>query len=598
MLSSQLLRITISDRGKNIFPIFLSISKDLNLATELINVVELSIKNKEIRSAVRKKILELEKQFNVDRKLVQGLYELINRRCEYIEHNDILDDNSFTGNNLIKYKDPILIRRLVFEESSRYGLAITSDDRSKILEKIAAELKTSQEIIEKLLWIDLEDNQIIKSYDQITPEELIGWYNLSILQTIFFNCTSLEISIKGGTHWKKVLRFIKKFGLMYTLREISDDTKDEKLCVKKKNCDDIDVNFQTDDTNISCLIDGPLSIFKMNEKYGTSISKIIPSIVMLDRWKIDALILRKSFSSQKIYELHISSYDSILFMHPNSRMKKGVMKDLNKSLFDSKVEVIFAEKFESFNTGWKLIREPDPLILTDKRAFIPDFLILNYDMNIYIEIIGFWTEDYLKRKFNKITDILDQKNKKIEFFFLINQDLLLSKYPIKDTIKEIEKVSQHNFIFYKNNQINIKPIVDHLKSINEIMITKKTEVEKDKIIEIIEKRMNDLEIEIISLKEISKRYGFSIELINRSLDLYKKIWDQSFYKIDEYLISIKKLHLIKKQLRQIIKLEEALKIIKHSNIPETCSIQLIKILGYDILWNGIDVNNATISKIK
>ncbi len=596
MLPSQFLRITTNNKGKNIFPIFLTVQKDLSLTTEIIKIVESSIKNKEKKSVIRNKILELEKKLNVDHKLVQGLYELINRRCKYIEYSDILNDNDICVNNLIQCKDPILLRKLVFEESSRNGLAITIDDRRKILEKIAVKLKTPINIIEKLLWIDLEENQIIRSYDQITPEELTGWYNLSILQTLFFNCTSIEISLQGGTNWKKVLRLVKKFGLMYTLKEVPKKISEENKNFIKNEHHYIDSHSQIEDTSIICLIDGPLSIFKMHEKYGTAIAKIIPSIVMLDRWRINASIIRKTISASKICEFCISNYESILFMFPSNKFKKENLMEINESLFDSKVEEIFAKKFELFNRGWELIREPDPLILTDNRAFIPDFLIRKYDIQIYVEIIGFWTDEYLKRKLNKITDILNQKKDKIEFFFLINQDSSVAKYSIQNTIKEIEKINSHNFIYYKNSNITIKPIIDHLKSLDEIMITKITESEKERIIEIIEEGLNHSKTDVISLKEISKKYDFSMESINHSINLYQKNCSNSFYKIDEFLISTKKLNLIKEQLKNIIKLEEALKILKYNNIPEACWIQIIQILGYNILWNGIDVYNATIFK--
>lgn len=606
MLPRQLLRITISNKGKHIFPVFCDIQRDLNLATGIINIIELSIKNKEKKSVIGKEILELERKFNVDYRLVQGLYELINRRCEYNENFNIEKegisydgDKDVSSSNLIECKDPIFLRRLVFEESSKCGLAITLVDRDKILEKIAARLNVSKEIIEKLLWMDVEDNQIIRSYEPIGPKQLIGWYNLSILQTVLFSCTKLEFSLNGGTNWKKVLRLVKKFGLMYTLRIMSNSISSENLNLieGKKRYDLNDRNNKyIEDKSIICSIDGPLSIFKLTEKYGTSIAKIISFIVTLDKWRINASVLRKSLSSGKLYELHISNENSILFTYPSSLKKEITDKD--KLLFDSKIEEIFAEKFELFDKGWKLIREPDPLILTDNSAFIPDFLIRKYDVQIYIEIIGFWTEEYLKRKFNKIKDILKQKNNRTEFFFFINQDVSLTNYFIQKTIKEIEKINPHNFIFYKNNNITIKPIIDRLNSIDNFMITNIAKTHNERIINIIEKILKDSKIDIISLRAISKSYNFPFEALIHSINLYQKNWNGIFYKIDEFLVSVKKLNVIKQQMKKIVSLEDALKVIKQNGIPETCSIQIIQTLGYDILWNGINVNNATISKTK
>ena len=63
------------------------------------------------------------------------------------------------------------------------------------------------------------------------------------------------------------------------------------------------------------------------------------------------------------------------------------------------------DKFLKFSTGWNLVREPDPLILSSGKAFIPDFVFEKYGVKVYLEIVGFWTEDYLKRKLEKIKDL-------------------------------------------------------------------------------------------------------------------------------------------------------------------------------------------------
>ncbi len=56
------------------------------------------------------------------------------------------------------------------------------------------------------------------------------------------------------------------------------------------------------------------------------------------------------------------------------------------------------DKFLKFSTDWQLAREPDPLILSDGKAFIPDFVFEKYGVKVYLEIVGFWTEGLLKAK--------------------------------------------------------------------------------------------------------------------------------------------------------------------------------------------------------
>jgi predicted nuclease of restriction endonuclease-like RecB superfamily len=68
------------------------------------------------------------------------------------------------------------------------------------------------------------------------------------------------------------------------------------------------------------------------------------------------------------------------------------------TLFDSSIEQSFAEAFQALENssateGWRLEREPEPLLL-DTSIFIPDFALTRGNRRIYVEILGFWTPSY------------------------------------------------------------------------------------------------------------------------------------------------------------------------------------------------------------
>jgi predicted nuclease of restriction endonuclease-like RecB superfamily len=66
--------------------------------------------------------------------------------------------------------------------------------------------------------------------------------------------------------------------------------------------------------------------------------------------------------------------------------------------FDSALEESFAKKFGPARDGWRLIREGD--ILHDRQTtFIPDFTFRHDSgAEVYLEIVGFWTPEYLEQK--------------------------------------------------------------------------------------------------------------------------------------------------------------------------------------------------------
>jgi predicted nuclease of restriction endonuclease-like RecB superfamily len=70
--------------------------------------------------------------------------------------------------------------------------------------------------------------------------------------------------------------------------------------------------------------------------------------------------------------------------------------------FDSDVERTLARKWERATTDWQLVREDDVLDLGDE-VMIPDFALEHPDgLRAILEIVGFWTPEYLEDKLAKI----------------------------------------------------------------------------------------------------------------------------------------------------------------------------------------------------
>ena len=125
-------------------------------------------------------------------------------------------------------------------------------------------LETSESII-KSMWSDLEENTIIYSYSSPNPLTLLFHYNVSLIQTLLFNCLRIEIKINSsksiGLLWKK-LREVKRLGLMYWL-EIDKDNNPGNT------------NGGGESNSIVCRVEGALSVVKLTEKYGNAIAKLI-----------------------------------------------------------------------------------------------------------------------------------------------------------------------------------------------------------------------------------------------------------------------------------------------------------------------------------
>jgi predicted nuclease of restriction endonuclease-like RecB superfamily len=592
MLTLQLLRVRT--RSGAIFPLFCTKEEDIELAKKIIQEFEQTWKNKEKKAVLEDRISAIEESdAGSDYKLVRGLYALLERRCTFRSRDSNSDNDGETSStSTIPIIDPPRIRKAVFEESSKRGFALTELERMEIADSVASRLHlSSHDVVLKTMWSDLDDNLILDYFDAIDPEALVGWYNLSLMQTLLFNCTKLDFYISGGLNWKRVLRTVKRLGLMYYLQQPQ----------------------QQQENRIICSLEGPLSLFKLTDRYGTLLAKLLPSIIFSsdkkressggDEWHLDAWIVRKTMDGRKIYEFKISKNeipelmtDPYSSFPPSSITQKEVAgssslyNDYN--IFDSAVEEKFAKRFEQAETGWRLTREPDPLVLSNGGAFIPDFMFEKYDKKIYLEIVGFWTKEYLERKLQKLADIFisadsrnNNNNYKTDLLFIaLNEDFACSKSSFSSI------VPKEQLIFYKNDTVPVKPILDYLKSIDREMIERKV---NDPNLKIELDRDDDNNNAVISINEVAQKYCIPAEVARRISLRDNK---EKYVEAGMYLIPKSKALKLESLLAGTSRFIDACSILSKEGIPESCHAELIVKLGYDVSWQSIDASTAIIVK--
>lgn len=655
MLPLQLLRVRIFNKGKNISPIFCRPNDDssyeLELAANMIKEFEELFRKRETKGSLGERISSLEASYN-DYKLVRGFYALLERRSTFISGEGQKHTTMVDGSTDIVDLDPIRIRKYLFEESSARGYPITIHERNEIIDSVSSKIRVPRDMIIRDMWADLEENMVLQQFVTLEPKKLIAWYNLSLMQTLLFNSTNLEFSIQGGYNWKKVLRAVKRLGLMYNLHYRQNDgpgarnepqrqriTQDIHNPANRNSLYTVDEN-DNNDNKILCSIDGPLSIFKLTDRYGTSIAKLLPSIIVTGNWSLRASIVRKTATmGKKIYEFILSSVESTslpgendLFVYDNGNIKNTASEKLSYSAsspadpFDSNVEQKFALKFKQFSNGWNLIREPDPLIVSNGKGFIPDFAFEKYGIRIYLEIIGFWTNDYLVRKIQKIADIISLSSSFLSvsyssgtkpnqgvnaqnFFVAVNMDSYVSGSSLNServlaTLKLSDYIEKNQLIKYKNDNVPIKPILDHLRSIDLKMIGKLAKINRTHLVEELDRLTDKNPVDgsnssgIISLAKVGEKYDVPVEsilqIVTDGEDRNARGYKERYLVEGNYLIPLAKITEIKPHLREGIRYIDACRILAAHHIPETCYNFILHKTGYDVIWHSMDINGATI----
>ncbi|MEA3457589.1 MAG: DUF790 family protein [Candidatus Thermoplasmatota archaeon] len=434
-----------------------------------------------------KKLLEKREELEGNNfKVVRGLSTLIERRCSFVDSSDLPENE---------------VRSFLFE----HGFVTTLEERDKILAEASQFFHVSKSKVEEAMFSDMWDEQILSEVDPISPDELIRRYNLSLTQTLLFDALGLNFKVEGN--YQHIFRQIKYLGLMY---EIGDGVR----------------------------VTGPGSLFKKNRKYGTSLAKLLPVIMNAEKWQIHAIIETAIGGEPRILDFDLDSKSNVSFPVSTESIAH----------FDSEVEQQFYRDFEALKLGWEIVREPD-VVKAGNYAVIPDFGFYKDGLKHYLEIVGFWTPEYLKKKISKL------KNAEATITVAVNENLNCKK---QDFLGDA--------IFY-NNKIPMMDIIRILRDMEEKQIDK----ELNTLGEI------NISQDIVSIQDLAKELHVSPKTLT-------KIEIPDYYVIGERIVSKIFLEKIKEEIRPHQDYQKVGEILQNHNLTTLA----LDYMGYKVIWEGLN----------
>jgi predicted nuclease of restriction endonuclease-like RecB superfamily len=515
MLPGELLAVW--KRKGVIWPRYSRLSKDdLAVAASLIEAYKNHVGKK--KNVVKGFVDELEDE-GYEYRFVRGLAFILDKRSVF---------------KCTETLNPTDLRRRIFQASAKLGFPTTHEKRKGIIETLAAELKLPPQAVEEGLYADLDSELILEKFDAPSALELLEDYNLSLTQTLLFDSTELSFTASGN--WQRIFYTIKRLGLIY------DVSKNGEFHVK---------------------VDGPASLFKLTRRYGTATAKLLPVIIANKEWTVEAKILWK-------YTNEICNFKIESWKH-RYLLKKPQVQAVT---YDSVVEEDFAVRFDALKSGWSLKREPEP-VPTGRQVIIPDFSVEREGIKVYLEVVGFWTLEYLLRKMEKL------KKVDVDMLVAVNESLACDKLPDW-------KHTKLNVMYYRD-KIPLQPVLRYLEEAFHETKEKQTDFVKNLPVTFTEP--------IVNLEEFASRIGVSLEALKTALTEKPP---KGYTLTTTSLVSKEKIEnanmKIIEKLGQTgrLPLTEAAKIIETEGIPDTTSI--LQNLGYKITWHGISPEKAEITR--
>ncbi|MDC0840202.1 DUF790 family protein [Limnoraphis robusta] len=281
--------------------------------------------------------------------------------------------SGFCTFEIISPLDPEKLRERVFSAAAKsipspYSTAQTLEELSL---KLTAELKREvfPSEIQVGLYADLQENRILTQFDTPTPEALIHRYNLSQVQGIFYRASEIKINAYRNDpgEYKLLFRYLKLFQLMAYIEGDADH-------------------------GFTITVDGPTSLFKASTRYGLALAKMIPALLHVTKWSLQATLQQRDPYTKviKTGRYTLNSDCELVSHYPPGKA------------YDSMIEESFANRWSSLKTEWRLEREVD-LIPIPGSVMIPDFRLVHPDGRMFLlEIVGYWRSEYLRKKFSQV----------------------------------------------------------------------------------------------------------------------------------------------------------------------------------------------------
>jgi len=352
----------------------------------------------ERRGTLEDALTDLEREAT-DFKLVRGFAKLLEREAVFETRAPL---------------DPERTRRVVFEAAEAVGGVVTEPDRKAALERAADRLRVDPETLERSLYADREENQVLAEFDaRWDAADLCAQYDLSLAATALFDATEVRVR---SSEPKALVSAVKRLRLLYEIRRT--------------------------DAGREVVVTGPDALFRRSRRYGTRFARLLRTVATAPEWSLEATIDDRGTERT----LRLDDGDvSVPGTEPVTEMT-----------FDSGVEAEFAARFRSLDLDWRLVREPEPLA-AGEHVVIPDFAFdyapagadAEPAFRVFFEIMGFWTPEYVEKKLSRFGDLED-----VEFLVAVDESLGVGE--------AVDRLTDGAIPY--NGTVRVKDVVDALRS--------------------------------------------------------------------------------------------------------------------------------------
>lgn len=285
-----------------------------------------------------------------DYKILRGLIKLLFDRAEF---------------QTASVAEPAEVRRRLFF-AAKNEHPVLGEKRAEVLKAVAADFNCRAEEIENALYADLPAEQKLLEFAPLAPAELIDRYNLAQAQALFYRCGEMKIFVQpqAPAGYRQIFGAIKYFKLIHSI--VGNPTNGYEI-----------------------TLSGAASVFHRSQKYGIQMAVFLPSLLNCKNWRMRAEIDFKS-GERAVYEL----------TSDQTELSSHYEEDLE---YQNPVHDRLVRDWAKHDSDWQLEANRE-IVNLGRTAFVPDFVLKRNREKVFLEILGFWTPNSLKKRLEQFRD--------------------------------------------------------------------------------------------------------------------------------------------------------------------------------------------------